>query len=54
MVVIGVYDYNNTNSIVPIVAEDDRCWYTHNFDITYYDIIEGLNSFIKFLKKRKV
>ena len=32
MVVIGVYDYNNTNSIVPIVAEDDRCWYTHNFD----------------------
>lgn len=32
MVVIGVYDYNNINSIVPIVAEDDRCWYTHNFD----------------------
>lgn len=29
-------------------------WYTHNFDITYYDIIEGLNSFIKFLEKRKV
>ena len=26
-------------------------WYTHNFDITYNDIIEGLDCFMKFLKK---
>ncbi len=26
-------------------------WYTHNFDITYNDIIEGLECFIKILEK---
>ena len=25
-------------------------WYTHNFDITYHDIMEGLEAFLKFLK----
>lgn len=29
-------------------------WYTHNFEITYNDIIEGLDSFIKFLEKNTV
>ena len=29
-------------------------WYTHNFEITYNDIIEGLDSFIKFLEKNIV
>ena len=26
-------------------------WYTHNFEITYNDIIEGLEAFWNFLKK---
>ena len=25
-------------------------WYTHNFDITYHDIMEGLEGFFDFLK----
>ena len=25
-------------------------WYTHNFDLTYNDIMEGLESFLDFLK----
>ena len=25
-------------------------WYTHNFNITYHDITEGLEAFLKFLK----
>lgn len=25
-------------------------WYTHNFDITYNDIMEGLEAFLEFLK----
>ena len=29
-------------------------WYTHNFEITYSDIMEGLESFIRFLEKRKI
>ena len=29
-------------------------WYTRNFEITYNDIIEGLDSFIKFLEKNTV
>ena len=26
-------------------------WYTHNFDVTYDDIMEGLNGFLKFINK---
>ena len=29
-------------------------WYTHNFEITYNDIMEGLESFFKFLKENTV
>lgn len=29
-------------------------WYTHNFDLTYDDIMEGLESFIKFLEENTV
>ena len=29
-------------------------WYTHNFDLTYNDIMEGLESFIKFLEENTV
>ena len=29
-------------------------WYTHNFDLTYDDIMEGLESFIKFLEEKTV
>ena len=25
-------------------------WYTHNFDLTYDDIMEGLEAFLLFLK----
>ena len=25
-------------------------WYTHNFDLTYNDIMEGLKAFFDFLK----
>ncbi len=32
MVVIKVYDYRDVNNIVPINVEDDKCYYTHNFD----------------------
>ena len=28
-------------------------WYTGNFDLTYSDIIEGLESFIVFLQNNK-
>ena len=27
-------------------------WYTHNFDLTYNDIMEGLEAFLDFLKNR--
>ena len=30
--VIKVYDYRDVNNIVPINVEDDKCYYTHNFD----------------------
>ena len=29
-------------------------WYTHNFEITYNDIMEGLESFFKFLEENTV
>ena len=29
-------------------------WYTHNFDLTYNDIMEGLDSFIKILEKNTI
>ena len=32
MVVIKVYNYANTSEAVPITVEDDKCYYTHNFD----------------------
>lgn len=32
MVVIKVYDYRDINNVVPINIEDDKCYYTHNFD----------------------
>ena len=30
--VIKVYNYTNTSEAIPIYVEDDRCYYTHNFD----------------------
>jgi protein-tyrosine phosphatase len=27
-------------------------WYTGNFDITYNDIVEGCNSFLKYLSEQ--
>lgn len=29
-------------------------WYTNNFDITYQDIVEGLNAFLQYLKEKKM
>lgn len=28
-------------------------WYTGNFDVTYSDIVEGLNAFLLYLKQKK-
>ena len=30
--VVRVYDYREANNVVPINVEDDKCYYTHNFD----------------------
>lgn len=29
-------------------------WYTGNFEVTYNDIVEGCNAFIKYLKEQKI
>ena len=57
----GKFDYilgmeqRNIKNIIEIVGEDKENkvadpWYTGNFDITYNDIIEGLEAFLKYLK----
>lgn len=55
--VIKVYDYTNTSEAIPIYVEDDRCYYTHNFngeDTLTFDIQKSYSGYAYILEEVKV
>lgn len=55
--VIKVYNYTNTSEAIPIYVEDDRCYYTHNFDggdTLTFDIQKSYSGYAYILEEVKV
>lgn len=55
--VIKVYNYTNTSEAIPIYVEDDRCYYTHNFDggdTLTFDIQNSYSGYAYILEEVKV
>lgn len=55
--VIKVYNYTNTSEAIPIYIEDDRCYYTHNFDggdTLTFDIQKSYSGYAYILEEVKV